>query len=287
MPELLPFICQTDAFFDHAVGTSAGSLSPRTNWKSLAGFEFLLPPIQEQARLVEAMQAAESLNKTLYELHRKAEAVLASAASARFKALCANITTVPLEEICTKNPQSGIYKSEKYRGSGVRMVNMGELFGNDLIDGSVPMDLIQVDPIELQRFRLNQGDLLFGRRSIVLEGAGRCVIVGEQPEPTVFESSVLRVSLDLGRVSPLFVFEWLRSPLGNREINRIRTFTTVSGVAGSDVARLPIPLPDKNTQDAIASEIQQLRTHLDEPVSRLSQSKTLSKKLLSTNLAHE
>ena len=25
LPELLPFICQTDAFFDHAVGTSAGS----------------------------------------------------------------------------------------------------------------------------------------------------------------------------------------------------------------------------------------------------------------------
>ena len=54
MPELLPFLCQTDAFFDHAVGTSAGSLSPRTNWTSLASFEFLLPPIQEQARLVEA-----------------------------------------------------------------------------------------------------------------------------------------------------------------------------------------------------------------------------------------
>lgn len=37
LPELLPFICQTDAFFDHAVGTSAGSLSPRTNWTSLDG----------------------------------------------------------------------------------------------------------------------------------------------------------------------------------------------------------------------------------------------------------
>jgi type I restriction enzyme S subunit len=34
LPKLLPFICQTDAFFDHAVGTSAGSLSPRTNWSS-------------------------------------------------------------------------------------------------------------------------------------------------------------------------------------------------------------------------------------------------------------
>jgi len=60
MPELLPFICQTDAFLDHAVGTSAGSLSPRTNWKSLASFEFMLPPIQEQARLVECLQAADA-----------------------------------------------------------------------------------------------------------------------------------------------------------------------------------------------------------------------------------
>lgn len=58
MPELLPFICQTDAFFDHAVGTSAGSLSPRTNWKSLASFEFMLPPLQEQSRLLEVLVAA-------------------------------------------------------------------------------------------------------------------------------------------------------------------------------------------------------------------------------------
>lgn len=52
LPELLPFICQTDAFFDHAVGTSAGSLSPRTNWESLADFEFVLPPMEEQQRMV-------------------------------------------------------------------------------------------------------------------------------------------------------------------------------------------------------------------------------------------
>ena len=41
LPELLPFICQTEAFFQHAVGTSAGSLSPRTNWTSLADFKFV------------------------------------------------------------------------------------------------------------------------------------------------------------------------------------------------------------------------------------------------------
>lgn len=53
MPELLPFICQTDNFFEHAIGTSAGSLSPRTNWKSLAEYEFALPPMEEQRQIAQ------------------------------------------------------------------------------------------------------------------------------------------------------------------------------------------------------------------------------------------
>ena len=46
VPELLPFLVQSERFFDHALGTSAGSLSPRTNWRDLANFEFDLPPVQ-------------------------------------------------------------------------------------------------------------------------------------------------------------------------------------------------------------------------------------------------
>lgn len=55
LPELLPFICQTEGFFNHAVGTSAGSLSPRTNWKQLAKYEFALPPLEEQRRIAGAL----------------------------------------------------------------------------------------------------------------------------------------------------------------------------------------------------------------------------------------
>ena len=65
LPELLPFICQTDAFFDHAVGTSAGSLSPRTNWTSLDHFEFALSPIDEQKRLVEPLGSIAALEEEL------------------------------------------------------------------------------------------------------------------------------------------------------------------------------------------------------------------------------
>jgi len=57
LPDLLPFLCLSERFFEHAVGTSAGSLSPRTNWSSLAAFEFDLPPLDQQRRIADVLWA--------------------------------------------------------------------------------------------------------------------------------------------------------------------------------------------------------------------------------------
>jgi len=61
LPELLPFLCLSERFFQHAVGTSAGSLSPRTNWSSLASFEFDLPPLDQQRRIAEILWAVDDV----------------------------------------------------------------------------------------------------------------------------------------------------------------------------------------------------------------------------------
>jgi type I restriction enzyme S subunit len=67
LQELLPYICQTDSFFEYAVGTSAGSLSPRTNWTSLASYEFALPPLEEQQRLMSLLVAVRNAAEALYD----------------------------------------------------------------------------------------------------------------------------------------------------------------------------------------------------------------------------
>jgi type I restriction enzyme, S subunit len=84
LSELLPFICQTDAFFDHAVGTSAGSLSPRTNWTSLADFEFPLPPLKEQMRLLDLLGAAEGATEALEAARNDARVLLKSLSKDQF-----------------------------------------------------------------------------------------------------------------------------------------------------------------------------------------------------------
>ena len=63
LPELLPFLCLSERFFQHAVGTSAGSLSPRTNWSSLASFEFDLPPLDQQRRIAEILWAVDVVDQ--------------------------------------------------------------------------------------------------------------------------------------------------------------------------------------------------------------------------------
>ena len=72
LSELLPYICQTARFFEHAIGTSAGSLSPRTNWNSLASYEFALPPLEEQRRFSAAFHAVDATLESLNNVVAKA-----------------------------------------------------------------------------------------------------------------------------------------------------------------------------------------------------------------------
>lgn len=60
LPELLPFIMQTEAFTQHSVRESKGSVNPYVNFSDLARFEFALPPIEEQRRLLAGLKAAQT-----------------------------------------------------------------------------------------------------------------------------------------------------------------------------------------------------------------------------------
>lgn len=76
--ELLPFICSSDNFFKHAVGTSSGSLSPRTNWTSLAKYELNLPPLDQQKRIADLLWAVDAVLNNYIQLRNKAWIQLSS-----------------------------------------------------------------------------------------------------------------------------------------------------------------------------------------------------------------
>lgn len=285
LPELLPFICQTDAFFDHAVSTSAGSLSPRTNWTSLADFEFALPPIEEQAKILDVMRELSELDDAYAATQHSAQKTIDSYANEVFSTRTFDL--VKFEKVLIRQPQSGLYKGQNFLGRGAKIVNMGELFGNESITDSIEMKRMEVTSEELSKYSLTQNDLLFGRRSIVLEGAGKCTMVKELREPVIFESSILRVTLDKGIVLPHFVFEWLRSPKGVQQITRIRSFTTVAGIAGSDLKKISVPVLPLSEQEVIARELASMRASLGTISDRYESGRELQKRIREQVLGNE
>lgn len=75
LPEFLPFFMQSDLFMERALRISVGSLSPTINWKALAKEKFLLPPVQEQARITEVLGAFDATIDNLHEALEKSQTV--------------------------------------------------------------------------------------------------------------------------------------------------------------------------------------------------------------------
>jgi type I restriction enzyme S subunit len=153
-----------------------------------------------------------------------------------------------LSEVGIRN---GIYKAKEFHGRGAKIVNMGELFAYPrLFD--IPMKRVEVDEDERRKFSLQAGDLLFARRSLVAEGAGKCSIVKAVNEATVFESSIIRARVDQEKADSDFLYYTLSSPLGRNLLGTILRQTAVSGITGTDLVELEIPLPPLPKQKAIA-----------------------------------
>ncbi len=161
---------------------------------------------------------------------------------------------VPFEHLYACPSRNGIYKPKEFHGAGCRIVNMGELFGFDFISNQ-EMKRLELSETELSINSLEDGDLLFGRRSLVEAGAGKCSIVIAPPEPLTFESSIIRVRLDKQAVNPRFLFYYFRSLNGRGRIRSIVSGTNVKGIRGSDLKRLPVLYPPKVAQDEIAETL--------------------------------
>lgn len=125
LPDLLPFIVQSEGFYNHALGTSAGSLSPRTRWRDLAEYEFPLPPKDEQRRIADILWAADEA------LHGYTDAHVAY--KAMFQALVKELTTTHMMHGgSTAQWQSYLLKdlAQIRRGASPRPIGDSRWFGN-------------------------------------------------------------------------------------------------------------------------------------------------------------
>jgi type I restriction enzyme, S subunit len=159
---------------------------------------------------------------------------------------------VSFGDLYAEPSRNGLTKPKKVRGEGVKFVNMGEIFAHDRMS-SISCDRAPLTEKESLASLLKPLDLLFARQSLVLSGAGKCSLFMGDTEPVAFESHLIRVRLEQTKVVPEFFYYFFKSPLGKDSIYSIvEQGAGASGVRGSDLANLNVPLPPLPEQKAIA-----------------------------------
>ena len=170
LPELLPFYLRTDAFFDFAMRGSGGSLSPRVKWSHIAGYEFDLPPLDEQRKLADLLWAANDLK----EKYKKAIAASDEMLKAKFREMfggCgegngdsrggAETRKIPrrkIGELC-KLMNGFAFQSKNYVSEGIRVIRIANVQKGYIEDLS-PVYYPISERESLSQFLLEENDLL-------------------------------------------------------------------------------------------------------------------------------
>lgn len=150
-------------------------------------------------------------------------------------------------KIPTKN---GLTKPSRIRGEGFKFINMGELFAIDrMFDPK--MELVPLSETEKVTHKIEKGDLLFARQSLVASGAGKCSIVKEVDDLTVFDSHIIRVRLNQDFCDPNFFYYYFKSSVNN--LKSLVQQGVQAGIRASDLSKLKVHYPPLETQKRIAS----------------------------------
>ncbi len=176
---------------------------------------------------------------------------------------------VLFESLYSSASRNGVYKAKEFHGRGTRIVNMGELFGYSFISNQ-EMKRVELDERELDLNSLEDGDLLFGRRSLVESGAGKCSLVVSPLEPITFESSIIRVRVNKEVVNPRFLYYYFLSPQGRGRIRSIVSGTNVKGIRGSDLKKISVANPSKVVQDGIVAALSAYDDLIDNNIRRMA-----------------
>lgn len=176
-----------------------------------------------------------------------------------------------LRHLIEGGTQNGVYKAASdFAESGVPMVQMREAFAEPVLQATA-QDRVLMSRAERKAWALRQGDLLFGRRSLVFEGSGKCVLVGQLPETHVFESSLIRVRPDKSRSEPRFLHYFLGSTYARAQVLSVTKQVTISGVDSAQVKSLVLSVPPLVEQRAIIGHLDRETAKIDQVVAKVEE----------------
>ena len=126
------------------------------------------------------------------------------------------------------------------------------------------VERFEVSPAELERNRLEAGDLLIVEGNGSREHIGRNALFPEGlPEEWIHQNHIIRVRFGRTKVEPRFASHFFNSTAGREQmLERAATTTGLYTLSTAKVAALELPVPPIQEQQLIADRIEEAQVHV-------------------------
>jgi type I restriction enzyme S subunit len=281
IPGLLPFIIQSDAFFDWAEKTSSGSLSPRTKWKSLAEFEFPLPPIERQKEILEVLEKVDACINLNEEMQNISATIIQKITNIALGFTGGNIKLKEgrLSDIL-KVKNGYAFKSSQFRESGKPIVRISNIMPSRKVDLS---DCIYYEQQEsCESFSIKKGDIL-----IAMSGA-------TTGKSAIFDHDVICYQNQrVGKIEPKNgnLADFIYHILGNENLLNLMLIDSIGGaqpnISPSNIERCKIKYPSEKQQHSFSEALNAATSAFYEFGKKSRHLKTLSRNILQKEVSNE
>jgi type I restriction enzyme S subunit len=242
---------------------------PNLSRSKLAELPMALPPLPEQKKIAYilstvqgAIEEQERIIATTTELKKALMQKLFTEGLRGEPQKQTEIGPVPeswevveLGTLFDKKPQNGLYKPKKDYGTGTQILRIDD-FSNE---GDMVLQTdnrVTLSEKEIATYGLKEGDIVINRVNS-LSHLGKTALIGEIGEEIVFESNMMRFSVDESKVEKKYVFKFLNSPLTKRQIiGSAKRAVAQSSINQGDVEAILVPKPSLEEQTEIARAVE-------------------------------
>jgi type I restriction enzyme S subunit len=257
--------------------TGMGDRRRRIKPEQLVKMEIPLPPLPEQQKIVEWIDAVATRIEEAKGLHIERAAQLAQlfdrAADEIFDEH--GWRYMPLGSLLIEDSRNGLGARPSGEPSGTPILRISA--GTSRTDAVVEESdhkYLQITEQELETYRLRKGDLLACRFNGNLRYVGRFSVYQEmQSDDRVYPDKLIRFRVDRSKVDPEFVVFAMNSPAGRRVIEGFCQTTAGNiGISAKVLKTIEVPVPPPEVQSKVIG-------YLKEAQAKLTSAAQLTKKV--------
>lgn len=253
--EFLAYFLRAPSTVEKISQRVAGARMPRADMNFVMSLPIPLPPQDEQRRIVDLLSRAENIARMRREAEAKAKEIVPALFLDMFGDPAINPKgweVASLGSLLTDGPKNGLYKHATLYGDGTPILRI-DSFYDGAVDDIGNLRRVRISEQEKRAFALRAGDIVINRVNSP-EYLGKSAIVPTLDEPTVFESNMMRLRVNVDLVRPDYLIQLLQQPSMRRAlIINAKHAINQSSINQTDVRNLALMVPPLALQEGFVA----------------------------------